>query len=235
MTNRLSSLFNEALLPFRQGGMGASDADIASELVPLTYTVSEGDVSIDMMRRFCRGAELGLRPHYEHNHWFDVVGEVNTGINLYYVIETGRLWQVIERRERRKASIIPIVNRLSGPLTRPRPIQTSSKSDAPRILRRAPIPPAPQSLQSFLGEAKAQDLVPAAVFARYIGRVLSTWLDCGPVQRPFPDVTRDPDPRSLERGAVRVTGAIAASADIDLTAPQIHEAWSHDDAGASHA
>lgn len=235
MTNRISSLFNEALHPFRQGKLAVSDTDITSELVPLTYTVSEGDISVDLMRRFCHGAELELRPHYEHNHWFDVVGEVNTGINLYYVIETGRLWQVIERRERRKASIIPIVKRLGAPVIKPLPVRATRASDAPSIVRPTPMPPAPQSLRSFLGEAKVPELEPAEVFARYIGRVLSTWLDCGPAEQPLPDITRNLGSQTPEHGAVRVAGAIADSADIDLTAPQIHEAWSREDTTASHA
>jgi hypothetical protein len=232
MTGRISSLFQDALQPLRLGEERLSGAELMSELVPLTYTLSEGDISVDLMRRYCHSAGLDLRGDFGNDHWYDIVGEVNIGINLYYVIEDGRLWQMIEWRERRKATITPLVSHLTGALAGPRPTETSPDVGAPNVVRRVPNLPAPRSVQSFLGEAKARELLPTAVFARYLGRVLSNWLDCGPADRPFPQITSELGAKGHDRGAVRVAGAIATTADISLSPPQIHDAWSGEDAPA---
>jgi hypothetical protein len=225
MTSRIASLFRDALHPLGQGEERLPVAEVSSALVPLTYTLSEGDVSVDLMRRYCQGEGLDLRRQYQSDHWYDLVGEVNIGINLYYVIEAGRLWQVIERRERRVTVLTPLLSRMVAPIARSRPALAPASPNAPGPRGQPPSRQAPPSVESFLGEAQAPELLPRAVFARYVGRVFSTWLDCGPVEQAFPQTPAEPEAEGRSGGAVRLASAIAATADIRLTPPQIHEAW----------
>jgi len=250
MANRISMLFQEALHPFRYGGEQLSAVELSSELVPLTYTLSEGDLSADLIRRFCRSEGLALRGHYGDDNWYDLVGEINVGINLYYVIEAGRLPHLIERRNRREAALSPLRGRLSGLIARHEPIaeeagQGSSlthdwanRSVARAIfgapaeaaaVRRSRGLPTPHSVESFFGEVNSHTLVPKAVFARYIGRVLVTWLDCGPAEHTFPEVLPGPENRAQGSQAVRVADAIAVTGDIILGPMQIYNAWAGGD------
>jgi hypothetical protein len=246
MPNRISVLFQEALHPFRYGGQRLSAVELSSELVPLTYTLSEGDLSADLMRRVCRSEGLGLRGHYEDDNWYDFVGEVNIGINLYYVIEAGRLPYLIERRKRREAALSPLRGRLSGLIARHEPTAAKAEPDsslthdganrsvartifgAPAeagAVRRPRGHSTPHSVESFLGDVNAHTLVPKAVFARYIGRVLMTWLDCGPMERRFPEVLLGTESQAHRSQPVRVADAIAVTADISLSSMEIYNAW----------
>jgi hypothetical protein len=71
----------------------------------------------------------------------------------------------------------------------------------------------------------AHTLVPKAVFARYIGRVLVTWLDCGPTEHRFPEVPPVTESQAHRSQSVRVADAISETADISFSPTEIYSAW----------
>lgn len=222
-----------------------TDLDAVSDaLIDSAITFSEGDISVDLMRRICDSESLELRRQFGDENWYDLVSEVNTGIPLYFLVEEGRLWQVIERRHRRKQALASIANRIPIPLSRQVPVETpgssweSSVADQPqhrdssgsatpgfsgarpeRQLGQKPI-------ELFLNEARASAATPKAMFARYIGRALLVWLECGPLDQPFPDVTSRSEEDAHRSRAIRVASSVAVAAEISLSPAEIQNAWS---------
>ena len=244
MARGVSSLFRTVVGGDRSAQRRPMSGEDSYDLIEPAITFSEGDVSVDLMRRFCESEDLGLRDHLREESWYDLVGEVNTGIQLYYLAAEGRLWQVIRQRRRRQEAISSIVSRLPGPLFGQRslgarqPLSPSigvdrAVTEIPEGIRREdPAAPDLRSQQVlhpvrvFLGEARTQALPPEAMFARFVGRVFLMWLDCGPTDRPFPRVpegSQASPPHSI--GAIRVTGSVAIAADIGLTPLEIYDAW----------
>lgn len=228
----------------RRGERSADFEAAADFLIASATTLSEGDISVDLMRRICGFESLELRGQFGAENWYDLVSEVNTGIPLYYLVEEGRLWQVIERRYRRKQALASITNRIPTPLSRHVPVETpgilreSHVDDQPRhgdsSGRAAPSVSGPRgrgllgpkSIELFLSEARVSTAAPKAMFARYIGRALLAWLECGSLDQPFPDVasySQDDAPRSR---AIRVASSVAVAAEVNLSPAEIENAWS---------
>lgn len=248
----------------QQGSAAAEPSDLRPELLPLIFTLSEGDLSVDLLREICRDDNLDLRRPAASAQWYDFVGEVNIGINLHYVVEAGRLPRLIRRRASRSAALARLVERVDGL------VGHVATDPAHRLARRlwrsgspggaVPVPPryeawraSPQAptlvfanaavagaesaaevpierhpVDDFVSEVNASAMPSPTVFARYLGRVMSTWLDCGPEDADFPALAPVHHEVPHESPVLRVAGRVARTADIRLDHGEIAGAWTAD-------
>ncbi len=246
------------------GGAGEEPSNLRPELLPLIFTLSEGDLSVDLLRGICLEDDLDLRRPVATAEWFDFVGEVNIGINLHYVVEAGRLPRLVRRRASRSAALTRLVERVDGL------VGHVATDPAHRLARRlwkrdspggaVPLPPryeawraSPQAptlvfanaamagggsageepierhpVDDFVSEVNASAMPSPTIFARYLGRVMSTWLDCGPDDADFPALAPAHRDVPHESPVLRVAGRVARTADIRLDHDAIAEAWTAD-------
>jgi len=203
----------------RSDNFGRGGHAIRAEIIPLVYQLPEGDLSVDVLRGLCETEDLTLRdPVY--TGWYGFVREVNVGISLYYLVEGGRLQKLSQKYQRRQAADRKVTGWLESRII--------SRLSPKRVVREnlSGRSQKPSPTDTFIYEVSIAPLDERSAFVRYLGRVMSAWLDCGDQSATFPSLASAKQIERLRAPAARVARGIGAAADIVVPYTQIVSAWS---------
>lgn len=194
--------------------------DLSAEIIPLINQLPEGDLSVDVLRRLCEGEGLALREAVFYPGWFGLVRDVNVGINLYHVVAGGQLQRLSHKYRKRRTLGRSVLSRLERLMMR-RSAPSGFASQSRNVQS-----PVNSPTNSFVHEVANGPNDERVAFVRYLGRVMSIWLDCGKAPEGFPSLIYERHSEKVWVPAVRVAGSIGAAADIPIPHSEIISAWS---------